>query len=454
MNPGPKADCTLMSSRNPWYPAATLACLLAGVALPGAAVAAQDTQSDMELAIRAGLAWSDNLALSAANENSGGNTVLGVVLSRRDSTRRLDSTIDVNLGYLTYLDNEFNDQLMGGAAIDAQLGLVPDVLEWFVRDNYAQIRSNALAADNPDNWIGVNYLTTGPRLTLAFNPSTALRLESYYARDSYGESVLDSTRYGGSAGLSRQTSSVGTASLNIAAERRRFDDQPPELGYNPSYTTRSAALNYTIAAARTDFTVDVGYSEVDVGASKSGGVLARLSVARQLTPSATLRIGLNRSFSDSSDSLRNGQSVNGVSPDTDLSLATSDVFLQNAVQLQWDYIRNRTTFGITADYSDDEYERQTILNRTLTRYGFFVIRQMTRTLSLRAGVDGTLEQFQSLGITTNEISSDVALTWNPSGRLAWMVQYGYRSRNGDGLAASYTENRGAVSLYWTPLVRR
>src|SRR5690606_23584275 len=99
----------------------------------------------------------------------------------------LDSTIDVNLGYLSYLDNEFSNQLMGGAAIDAQLSLVPDRIEWFLRDNYAQIRSNALGPDNPDNWIGANYLTTGPRFTQSFGPTTSLTLEGYLARDSYGE---------------------------------------------------------------------------------------------------------------------------------------------------------------------------------------------------------------------------------------------------------------------------
>src|SRR5690606_31780959 len=152
------------------------------------------------------------------------------------------------------------------------------------------------------------------------------------------------------------------------------------------------------------------------------------------TPSSSLRLSVNRSFSDSSDSVRNRQIANGVSPDTELSLATSDVFLQPAAQAQWDYIRNRSTFGITHDYSEEDYERQTTLNRSLTQYGLFMIRQMTRTLSLSAGVDGTMEKFKVLGITASEISSNLALTWNQTGSLAWTLQYGYRSRNGDGLA--------------------
>lgn len=423
---------------------ALLVCIL----VPGIGSAAAANQPPFDLGLTLGGYWSDNVGLSSNSEESGAVAHAGLKLLRRDETRRLSSSVDINLGYQQLSDGDRGDQLLGGATALAILRLLPDVLEWRVRDDFHQLRENALGGDTPENRFSLNYFTTGPTLTVPMGPQMRTVLDAYYSIESASISSLGSNRAGGSLAMVRDIGGASSASLNGSWERRWMDESVAA----PDTTSRAVHLTYTLTRVRTALSADVGYADVDDSVDRSGGVVGRLSVTRQVSPASSVLLTLERAQSDAGEVLR-AQS-DSVGQPTSLIVATSDTFIRRSAHVGWNFARQRTTLSLTAGFSDESFRRTPGLNRELLEYDLGWSRRIRPTLLLALGYGGSVERFSNLGgARAEETRTYLALDWKTGRTLNWQLRVDHRGRSGRGPVARFTENRAGLLLTWSPFAR-
>lgn len=433
------------------------AALVAVLALAGSeAAGAQDAAAlppplrpqTFEFGISAGATHSDNILLVPQNETSGTIGELGVNLLYNRKSRRLQSDVEVDASYEHFFDDEFDDDVIGGADATLMFGIIPERLEWFLQDNFGQSRVDALAADTPANRENTNYLTTGPDLTLRLGGRNALRLAGRYSRTDYETAPLDGDRFGGTLSLIRQLSEASALSLNAMTESLEYDDQTTA---NDGYDRNEAYLRYELTSTRTDLGLDAGITQIDNGGDKSDGTLLRALLRRQISASSSIYVNLSNEFTDAGNVFRSTQDLNGVSTQAEAVLATADALERRLAYVGWAFHHNRTSFGLNGEYSEEQYENDVSLDRSLARYGAYFARQLTPEIQLRFDVHLSNEDFDNVDLSIDEWQGIAALDWQLGRTLSWRLQLEHRDRDGSVASVQeYTENRASVFVTWSP----
>lgn len=405
----------------------------------------QPGEQGLELALTAGASWSDNILRVPVDEENGTLGQAGLTLGYAQRTSRLEADIDADVVYEHYFDDEFDDDVVGG--IDGTLiaDLVRERLSWFVQNNFGQITTDPFSADTPDNRENINYFTTGPDLSLRLGGSMSLQASARYSNTRYEESALDGERYSGALGLVRNISSASAVSLNAVSERIEFD-APGAVDYDRN----QAFARYDARGSRTTLAVDVGYTWIDREPDTSDGMLARVSLTRRISESSTVTFGAGTQFSDAGDQFRAMQDQQGVSLGGESVIAVSDPFETRYGWAGWDFERNRTSFGLSARYSKDEYESVAAADRTVTAFDAYFGRQLSRALEAQLYARLEQEDFQTLDFEDEELQLGAALAWNIGRTLQVRVQYDHFDRDSSSPQSEYSENRSSVYVTWSP----
>lgn len=386
--------------------------------------------------LEAGAAYSDNVFRSSSDKISQTIAVGGANFSVLNATRRFNINALGEFKYLNYLDNAYDPELIGGFSGIARLAFVPDRFEWFVEDNFGTVRTNQFVADTPDNRENINYLSTGPEITLPLGTRTNFKLTGRYSNVAYEKSPIDENRYGGDVELSRALSEVSALSLKGTTEKVRFDRSAVDNDYRRDEYYGS----YTIGAARTQLTLDAGYTKLVRADSEDGGVLARLGLSRRTSPASVARLVLGREFSNSGASLRELQSNAGVGASTLPVLAVENPFTSNYVTLSWDFVRGRTQAYVSMAYHKADYETQPTLNRNWITSSISLRRQIGPVITAYVGGDYFNLNFDVPGQDYSEIHGNLGLIYQIGARLYMDLRYERFGRNADVSSTEYREN--------------
>jgi len=320
-------------------------------------------------------------------------------------------------------------------------------LTWLVQDSFGQALTDPFAPVTPDTRENVNYFTTGPRYVMRLGSSFALNLFATYSDSEYERSPLDSNRIVGGITVGRGGPDERGLSLSAVQEKVEFDDQT-----GADYDRQSVFLGYAIQGARTEITAEAGYTWLDPETGEdTGAPRFRFDVTREMSSAATLDFSIGTQLTDSSDMLRSAAEVGGAPPGSDSTgvVSTSDPFENRYASLDWHYSRNRTSFSLSAGYSDDSYETQTLLDRTTLSYGASVERQLSSRW--RASLSGTMsdEEFDNADVTTDTLEISAVLSWQVGRALALRLSLERYDRDtADGLG-EFVENRAFLSFVYS-----
>ncbi len=411
---------------------------------------AQERAQGLDLSLTGGGSWSDNIGRVALDEEEGTIGRAGVEIGYEQRSRRIETDIDLNAAYEHYFDDTYDDDVIGGVDASLNLGIVPERLLWVFQENFGQITSDPFAASTPENREDINYFTTGPDLLLSFGSATSLRLSGRYSDVNYEFQNVDNQQYGASLSLARRLSGTATLSFNVEGTRFEFDDPVA----NDDYDRYQAFVRYDVEGSRTRLTVDAGYTSLDIDEETSDGLLARLSLVRQLSPASALTVTAGTQFSDAGDMFRSGQDNLGVSLDSSSIVGTSDPFESNFGSLAYDFNRNRTAFGFSATYSKEQYETATTLDRDLTTYAAYFSRQLSRAVSARVFLQLEQEEFDVSGFEDEELGGGAYLDWRLGRTLSLRLQYDRFDRDSTDPTTEYTENRVSLFAIWSPMERQ
>ena len=409
-----------------------LGAVVAGLFASATAVRA----AELSYGVDAGVGHTDNVARTADDEQAETIASIGGQLRLDHESSRLRANVATRMEYREYLDNTYDGELAGNLLADGTLDIVEERISWALTDTFGQTTQNQFAAATPDNRENVNYLSTGPNLSLPLGSRNMLIVHGRYKDVSYEDSDLGSERLRGELMLQRDLSDASKLALNATTERVTFDDETNFADFD----TDEAFLSYSIDAARTTMSFDAGVTEITLGDESDSGWLGRLKFKRRASSSLSVGLELGHEFSDAGDAFANLQVNQPGSTDPVPVQQTAAPFESNYGTVFGQFSRNRTGIQLRAGYYDESYETQPLFDRTRITLDLNLSRTLNSVLSgnFRAGYSS--QKFETLDRKFADLTATLGLRWNVSRTAFLSVDYQYLNRNDDNSAADYRAN--------------
>jgi hypothetical protein len=414
--------------------------------------------AELDWSLSAGATHSDNAGRSATDEVSDTRGELGLNLSYARDEGRLNARVDSNLQYRSYFDNSYDDELVGRFNGQASYWFIPERFSWVVEDNFGQTYINRAAVETPANSQNTNYFSTGPDFLLRLGSRTDLSLQGRWSDVSYETSQADSQRLEGTVGLIRRLGERSSLSLNASAAS--VDVKDAAQGAN--YDSRSAFLGYEIEGARTQLSLNGGYTEVRRSGETFDGPLVDLSVSRETSARSTLTLRAGTRLSDSADMFRLDQGTGSAGgyggnpaadPNQDVSVS-NEPFQSDYASLTWNLAGERNSFSVSADWRNEDYTVTKLRNRESLGINAILSRQIAASLTGRLFGLWRTEDFANTDINYDEWSYGAGLDWAFARRFSLGLDATRYQGSGD-LAAGdglrdYTENRYSLRVNYYP----
>ncbi len=420
--------------------------------IPAAAalvLAANAVAQETTLPVSAGATHSDNIARVGANEESDTILEAGLQLGfRREG--RLDTDVSVDLRYLSYLDETFDDELVGGLSGSFSFAFVPDRFMWVLDNDFGQSFIDPRDVETPDNRQNLNYFTTGPTVVLPLGSRTNLTISGRWSDVDYEESDLDNQRLMGQVQLAREMSDSSSLSLDLSSQRVEFDQSPP----NSDYDLHTLALVYRASSARTTLAVSGGMTSLHDFGDSSDGPLLDVMVTREVGARSRLTLNVGTRFFDSAESFRRDRELLDIEIGNESAVPAGDAFQQEYASLGWELTGSRTSLRLAADWRDEDREVDSEFDRESRGLDTSVSRRVgSRTTASLFGRYVT-EEFSNGGVDFDEWSAGVGLDWSLSGSVVVGLRAEHIEGSGDTSAGAgtrdYEENRYTLRFEYSP----
>lgn len=402
-----------------------LLLVMAATLLPAAAGA-----QDYEIAFSAGATHSDNVRRRPPGEEVDDTMLEAGISADVEKSGRLSLALEADARFLSYTDDSFGDELVGGFDGSLAYEFVPDRFSWTVQDNFGQLLIDPQDIDTATNRQDFNYLTTGPDFTLPLGSRTQLQLSGRWSDVTYGETDIDNEKLRGSLALVRTLGAASSLSFNGATQRVEFDSGAQTTGYD----LHSAFMSYQSQGARTTLLLQAGYMEHHDEGVTSDGPLFNLSLTREMSERTTLSIDVGTEFGDAADAFRRDRGVSDITLGTEDTITSADVFQQEYATLSWAFAGARTEAAVSASWRDESHEIETALDRERTGASLSFTRRLSPRLSAVLSGWYEHERFATGDIRFEEWNLALGLDWRLGAR--YLASLGVERFDGDGDTSS------------------
>ncbi len=215
--------------------------------------------------------YDDNVNLTPGGSGSG-VALLGLVgdTSRVDAPR-FDYHLDSDLVVAKYFNSAYSTQPYGYLDGFGEFKIVPGTLSWTARDTYSQVLINQASPGTPDNLESINYISTGPRLTLRPTLRTTIVVDgtySYVATNSKSPDYvnIDNHQLGGDLRIDRAFTNTFSAYLTGNYAKVQFSDTT----VNQDFNLVQGLLGVRFGDARTGLDLAGGYNQAHLEGAPPG----------------------------------------------------------------------------------------------------------------------------------------------------------------------------------------
>ena len=393
--------------------------------------------------VTAGAAHSDNIARVETAKTEEDIANAGFKFSFDQQTRKIDADLVGNFDYQKFLDDTYDNELIGGFNGNVKVAFVPERFDWTFADNFGQVLVDPFQPSTPLNSENINFFATGPDVTLGLGVQNRLNLGARYLRTDYEDSPFDSTTALAQVGYERIMSSVNSLSFNTRFQKVDYETEV----FGSDYDQNDAFVRYDGDGARTKITADLGYSELkrDVG-DDSGDWLLRLSALRQVSTSSNVSLLAGREFANSGTAFAALQDNAPISLDPAAGRQAPEPFLRNHASLAWTFQRRATNFAVRAGIEDQDFAFNDFLDQKFTTLGVSYQRYFSAITNVQLEVARIQGDFSLNGAQYSDINAGATFTWGMTRTLTLALSYHYADRDGDALTGEFTENRVMLSL--------
>jgi hypothetical protein len=438
--------------------------ILLSLALAAAAAAAEAPET-LNYGVDVGLAESDNVTLVQTDKVSQTMAIADVDFDVKQQSRLYDVDAKGNFTYLDYLQNAYGSQVIGRFDGVGHVAIIPGHLTWTLQDDFGQAAVDPFTPVVPTNLENVNYVSTGPDLALRLSATNFVDLSARVAHVEFETSPYNSNRFLGNLAWGLQLSAATTVSLNANTEKVLFENTV----LNTDFERTSAFVRYELQGARTDFSVDLGATEISQGGANTSGPLAKIALTRKISAAAALTVSAGRDLTDASTSFSGLQGgavgLVGAAP----AAVTGNSYTRTYVSAGWQYQRNRTTISVSGRWEKDTYAGAPGLDLKLGGAEFRVERKLTHTLNLQIVgrlyktdyVNGETAKITGLVTPINGSSNynnsllGAALTWRHGRALEVKLRCEHNSQVvTTGFNNGYAENRVLLTVGYRPIVNQ
>ena len=426
----------------------------------------------------AGLVYTDNVDLTPGGSGDGIALIGLVGNTERINAPRFDYHLDSDLVVAKYFKSEFQTQPYGYLDAFGEFKIDPGTLSWTGRETYSQVLINPMSPGTPDNLESINYLTTGPKLTLTPTLRTTVVLDGIYSIvDSNSNSPdfvnINNHRLGADLRVDRAFTNTFSAYLTGSYSKVQFSDTTENTDFNLA----QGLAGFRWVNARTVLDVAGGYNQAHLegtppanpypvphgallgatpimdavtapaaAATSSNtqnlsGSAWQASLSRVISPTDRVSIHATQAVTDAANLFRlnlsqpvpgNGQS----------QLATSSPLTHREYGGTWTYDTGRTVFTLNALYYSDHYSQTPESDHDARQVNALVARQLNLSLNWEIGVLYEHDNFvTNTQHTWNGITS---LRWRVGPKIGLRFFYAYASLAPNG----YTNNQiGVIASY-------
>lgn len=354
-----------------------------GATLAFALVSSAPVLAEVDFDVRAGAGVSDNINLVFEGEPKTEET-LQTVASRftvRGGGDRTELDLGGNLQFVHYLQDTYEDQVLGGATLNFVGNVVPERLRWRITDNYGQQSLDPLQTINPGNQQNINIFRTGPALTVPLGGRHQLDLQAVETRTSVEQANIDSARTTAQVAFTRQNSSIWSSSIGVSAQKLEYQEVE---GFD--FETRSAFVRASATGGRSSLSLTLGTSSIENLARDADGTTFAVAFGRRFAGPGTLAVSVTRGFSDAGNLFRLTQSSSIDVGERQDIFATPDAFENTSGFITYLRTTPLADWAVQGFWRKDEFQTQTQFNRD--EFGIRLSMRRDLPARLELGLNG------------------------------------------------------------------
>jgi hypothetical protein len=425
----------------------------------------------------AGLLYNDNVSLTPGGSGDGIALIGLVGNTERINAPRFDYHLDSDLVVAKYFKSEFQTQPYGYLDAFGEFKIDPGTLSWTGRESYSQVLINPTTPGTPNNLESINYLTTGPKLTLTPTLRTTIVLDgSYSIVDSNSNSPdyvnINNHRWGADLRIDRAFTNTFSAYLTGSYSKVQFSDTTENTdfdlwqglagfrwvnartvldiagGYNKAHLEGAPANPYPVPHGALldptpilDAVIAPAAAATSSNTQNPGGSTWQASLSRLISPNDRVSIHALKTVTDSANLFRLNldQPVPG---NGQTQLATSSPLTHKEYGGTWTYDTGRTAFTLNALYYSDHYSQTPGSDHDSRQLNALVARQLNLALNWEIGLLYQHDNF--ITVTQHTWSGITSLRWRLGPKIGLRFFYAYTSLSPNG----YTNNQiGVIASY-------
>jgi hypothetical protein len=417
--------------------------LVAGGEVIPVSLAPRTETTQLGISLSAG--ETDNIFLTGSPTESQTLGMLGLDFDLQRQGTLFDVDTKGAFQYVDFLQNAYGRQLYGRFDGLASLELVPGVWKWVVEDDYGLAQLDPTAPLIPTNLENINALSTGPDLKFRLGGTGFVALGLRYALTHYETSPLGGNRQLANLSVGDELSPGSSVSLNIDAQRLRFDNTT----VNTDYDRRELYARYQLKGARTGLDLDLGVSQTNDSHRWVSAALAQLSARRLISAATTLTVALGHRVTDFADSFRFLKSAMGgivIAP----VAGTSSVYLSNYGSADLQFEGHRTTITVSGRWERNTYPQFAALDASRDAVSADLVHRMTPVWSLEMLGSWQRIHYYSGDYRETDWPIGAALVMVPGKHTDFKLRVDHFRHDVSGPGVAFTENRAFLIAEYRP----
>jgi hypothetical protein len=418
---------------------ATLLLLAILTLLPTLSSAQEPNPVASELVeLRVGYGYSDNITRANDNHIESGSTILGINADWEKDRPLYSISLLSDLEYIYYGNSILRDRPNGTLNLRLTTHVIEDHLDWYVYNDFMQVREDINLGDSPDNLRRFNVLGTGIDGQASVGDRTYLGLTASFG-DRNGETGLDidSQEFAGGFSINRRLSATRLVGLVANVSRVEYDDV-----LSTEYDIARVFVRYQSELASGNVDLDVGANRIDnnrVIGDDDVLPMFRLTWRRNISARSSLELSGGYQITDL------GMSSSDAGGDTGILNPTSAPFEETRAQLALTTNYERSSIRLTINASDQKYDSIFVEDFSFYSIGFGFERRLSPDLILRLqGSYGDRQSDQPLN-DSRDVFASLGVRKSLGRRYAIAVSYQYGDRDAYN-GSDYIENQYRIDL--------
>jgi len=393
-----------------------------------------------------GVGSSDNITRTSQAPISDVFALVGLKLDVTEESRRFRTNVQSQFDFLTYLDDTYDDEVIGGLNGFAEFAVVEERVAWFVQDNYGQQLFDPFTPSTPSNRENVNFFTTGPTIKFLRSGRNHANLDLRYSSENYELSPDDNDRYSSRVLIGRDINRRWTVSIGGLYEELSFDVGSPQRDYDRV----EGFVRFGVVGNKNSFEIDAGTTEIESDLSRNRGPLVRINWTSELSPKSTLIISGGSAYSDRGGRFRSAQDDATDLRDTVDITTLSAPFRENSFSGRYRVEQDRTSVNLIASWIQEDYRGGEPLDRDSYRAETLIRRDFSRRVfgTIRVGL--FRRDFKYLDRLDKDFLASLGVGFRFGRRLSVTVNYQYLERDSNIDGSEFTDQRYSIRGVYTP----